>query len=573
MLFDRIKKILAALLIVVILTGSVAPHTAKAQWATFDAANAVQNTISAIAEVGSQVMEYYNKYKESVLDGLAWALAKSILQSMTADIVQWINNGFEGNPAFVSYPEGFFMDAADQAAGAFINAGPLSALCSPFSLDIRLNLSLTIAQKQRARYACTLSTIINNTRNSRVNVQGNVNVNGQTVSQSNASLGPTSVQGSVTQGGTTVGGGASIDGFMGGDFRQGGWAAYVAMTTEPQNNVYGARIIADSELRSQIGQKQATINADLNMGAGFLSMEKCEKVMSYNESDPEAVATGESMAAGTPDVRIKTDKDGNTTIESCHKETPGSVISGSLNKSLGLPGDSLNMADEINEIISALFSQLVMQVLNQGLYTAGGGGGRANSVAAQLSNDSNRNVDKYKKRLLNDMTDTASSTVGVLPILAEAYALVDTERSAYIALMTCLAPNATSSRPGILEGYEELSSVYREEIDPIYREYKQNYEDVVTDLDRLDVLIAQVDIADTMSKLYIPAGEYTEMIGANNFLGRTATPIANQNLRAVKNELKIRPGKPTWRSVYADNRPFCSGLPATTASTTTTTTP
>src|SRR3989344_803694 len=37
-----------------------------------------------------------------IADALAWAAAKTAIQSMTQSIVNWINSGFEGSPAFVT---------------------------------------------------------------------------------------------------------------------------------------------------------------------------------------------------------------------------------------------------------------------------------------------------------------------------------------------------------------------------------------------------------------------------------------------------------------------------------------
>jgi hypothetical protein len=45
--------------------------------------------------------------KETVADGIAWAVAKLVVREMTTSIVNWINSGFKGNPAFVTDLGGF----------------------------------------------------------------------------------------------------------------------------------------------------------------------------------------------------------------------------------------------------------------------------------------------------------------------------------------------------------------------------------------------------------------------------------------------------------------------------------
>ena len=96
---------------------------------------------------------------------------------------------------------------ADQITGDFLAkaGGPLTALCSPFSIDIRIALAFKYHPNVLKKYECTLGKIITNSKNA---VKG-----------------------------------ASINGFTAGDFSQGGWPAFVSLTTEPQNNYIGAYLI------------------------------------------------------------------------------------------------------------------------------------------------------------------------------------------------------------------------------------------------------------------------------------------------------------------------------------------
>ena len=53
-------------------------------------------------------------------DALAYAIAGTVLKSITNSIVKWIKSGFQGQPGFIQDPEAFFADAADQATGRFM---------------------------------------------------------------------------------------------------------------------------------------------------------------------------------------------------------------------------------------------------------------------------------------------------------------------------------------------------------------------------------------------------------------------------------------------------------------------
>ena len=121
----------------------------------------IANTVNSTA---TSLSTYSLQFKEFVLDGLAVALTKQIIRQLTASIVNWINSGFEGSPSFISDPGSFFLDVADQVTGAFLAkvGGPLTQLCSPFSIDIRLALAFKYRPNIPKRYTCTLNTIIKN---------------------------------------------------------------------------------------------------------------------------------------------------------------------------------------------------------------------------------------------------------------------------------------------------------------------------------------------------------------------------------------------------------------------------
>ena len=339
----KIQKISLVIILITFIVVSSFPSKTHAVLGVgdlnFDSANFVENSMSAISNVASDLSTFFIKYKESVLDGIAWMMAKQAIQMITGDIVDWINSGFDGNPAFLTNPGGFFLDAADQVTGELIaNAGPLSALCSPINVDIRLSIAMQQVKSSRKRYACTLGKIIEAQKNGP-----NITLNGRSV----------------------LANGKTQEGFLGGDFYQGGWPAFIAYTTEPQNNFSGALLMAQADAQAQINSRQANIRADLSLGSGFMSSKKC-KDLTTARTEEEAIQA-EEIIGNDPSITTKYNKDGSITYQSCKTETPGSVIASSLNKQLGAPTDSLVTADEINEIIGALFNALVTTVLKGGL--------------------------------------------------------------------------------------------------------------------------------------------------------------------------------------------------------------
>ncbi|MBC7837011.1 hypothetical protein H7X87_04545 [Acetobacteraceae bacterium] len=135
----------------------------------------------------------------------------------------------------------------------------------------------------------------------------------------------------------------NIEDFMDGNFSDGGWRGLLAVTTEPTNNPFGAYMYGKGLLRQAIAYDQQTATLRISPG-GFLSKTK-------SVCDP---FSGECR-----DII----------------ETPGSAIEDSLRKVMGNSIDSLNLADNFDEVIGALVQQLMTKVLYQGLSNLSGQNG------------------------------------------------------------------------------------------------------------------------------------------------------------------------------------------------------
>lgn len=128
----------------------------------------------------------------------------------------------------------------------------------------------------------------------------------------------------------------NMENFFNGDFLEGGWDGWYKVTMEPQNNPYGSLLETSGQLSLKIQGAQTKELSILNFGNGFMSMR-----------DPNC-------------TNNETIEDPNT----CPIVTPGNVIQTQLNETLNIPAGRLQVADEINELIGALFSQLVSQALS-----------------------------------------------------------------------------------------------------------------------------------------------------------------------------------------------------------------
>lgn len=306
--------------------------------------------------VQAQWIDISQAAKEYGLDSIGWILVNKIIERMSASTVNWINSGFKGSPAFVTNPEKYFTNMGDQLAGQFIFSGNtnLNFLCGPLKAKIKLTLAKNYAQDQN-RFACTLTDAMKNT-----------------------------------------------EGFMN-NFENGGWEGFFQLTQEPQNNPLGAYLMAEGELFNKIAQQTGQTNQELDRSGGFLSYKKCRPGTEYK---PESGAlTGNNIINRTPttpkckvmesakDIPVspvtgaplrapqckeyeavqETEISSGVVIGDCAPEdkytvTPGSVISDKLNEALGAGQEKLQVADELNEIISALLNQLVSKAMT-GLFS------------------------------------------------------------------------------------------------------------------------------------------------------------------------------------------------------------
>ena len=362
------KKYLVGLIVITIVSSVffIPAKRAEAVWGVvdivIDPTNLVQNTITAATDIKSWL-------KDFVLDTLAWSIANMMIQQMTQQTVKWINSGFQGNPLFPSNPGSLLKDAADQATGLFFSEFGLTGICAPFKVRIELALKTGANMPFQRRMQCTLSRAIEN-----------------------------------------------IEAFEN-DFLSGGWKGWIAVTQEPQNNIYGAYLESADELarRQAEAQNHATIEA--SWGQGFLSIKECQGAT--NDS-PEGTCLSycegyggeldvEGLGACVEDCISnlgQMDKNLNCELSGgkMGTVTPGSAIQDRLGKALGADFGRLEVADEINEILGALINHFITSALSNLR-----GGGDTNPPAPTTPPVDTTPIDQSTKKGAMDMIDYAIS--------------------------------------------------------------------------------------------------------------------------------------------------------------------
>ena len=213
----------------------------------------VQQTISAGANVTTAGAQVSIMAKENLLDGIGWAIAKQMVSSMTQSLLNWINSGFQGSPAFITDLNGFLLDALDTAAGEYIKSLGFYGefICSPFRLDVQAALSINYAAARSgmpsgpSEPSCKLSDIGNN-----------------------------------------------IEDFMNGSMTD--WGQWLTITSNPQNTPFGAYLEAEAKLNIKLRNEAGQEIEIASWSDGFLSKRVCEMI------EGQAAGQGTNCRITTP---------------------------------------------------------------------------------------------------------------------------------------------------------------------------------------------------------------------------------------------------------------------------------
>lgn len=505
---NNVQKIVAATIIFSIVfscVGLSSPKKASAQMAVVDAGNIVQTTITATNSVVSSFATYSLQYKEFVLDTIGYTIAKQILRQITSSIVNWINSGFQGSPSFVTNPAGFFTDVADQLTGAFISqSGALSQLCSTINLDLRIALALKYRPYSQQRYACTLSTVIKNAQTSVKN--------------------------------------ASINGFTAGDFKQGGWPAFVSLTTEPQNNYIGAYILASDDLSYQIANKSVQQKDELNQGQGFLSWKTCKKTFASPSNTVGPVVIGPQgfgatsqglVGVNTPLLDSYTNGATPVANEVCETQTPGKVISGALESQLGSPVRQLELADEFNEIVNALFAQLVTTVLNGGLKAASGRGpSDTNSYLNQLQQEQDGVASTTTKtQLIKDIDQYIKNAQGYRVNKVKSLAEVQTIINLYAQVTNCYIQKNDTTNASSTDIYVAIH------VRPTFDQLSGEISDLDQSVVELNSIKALAMAATTTQALNDPSARFGTLLQSQSLVSAGEITIAREEVKTIQDQM------------------------------------
>lgn len=310
--------------------------------------------------------------KELVTDPIFWMVARTATHSITQSIVNWINSGFEGSPAFVTDLEQNLSNLGDAVAEDFFR-GLDEVIQNNTGFSIRAPFQDQINRALRDEYYRTTSSYGFNVRNPYQDCY-----RGQ---------------------------GFSFNGFF-------------CESQDPANNAFGRYQLARNELFSNIDKETQNRLRDLDAGRMFQSWRGPCELSGRPGATPQ---TGGTVSLST----TATEKN-----RKCPIRTPGAVIEESLGITVNSPLRQLELADEFNEILFALMSQMTSQVF---------GGGGLSGLSQPTSGGGPSYIDRLGSS--NQSTGTTGTIGAVLATITQAR----TEATSYRASWQRIAGAANAA--------------------------------------------------------------------------------------------------------------------------------
>lgn len=277
-----------------------------------------------------------------LLSRFAKIAARMLIMNITRATVDWINGGYQGQPAFLGKNSNDFFfgkgGVSDQVMGDYFRDTSLSFLCSPFQLQVKLALQLGYGATLKQRIGCTLSQVTTNINNA------------------------IDTSGIILQGAN----GSTVTRFK--DINNDVWKDWLVTTLQPQNNPIGAYTIAKADLDLRILKATGDKEKELSWGSGALSFKRCVDV--YKDDKGNEISRSSEYTSGAGEKGRPLRPLGVVTVDQqCSVKTPGQTITNMLGfkatQDQRMNELTATMADGLDAIFTALVNSLMTLALRQ----------------------------------------------------------------------------------------------------------------------------------------------------------------------------------------------------------------
>ncbi len=404
-------------------------------------ASAVTNTASTVGGWLAQAARF------AIDNGLKIALAalkKRLIDTMTDEIIAWINNG--GSPKFITnFSQQVFQPALNQAVGDTAQQ-ILPTLCSPYTF--RVNLELSAPQPLNQPSACTLNSIVSNFNAFREN------------------------------------------------FAAGGFLGYSELL-QPQNNPYGVDILTQDALYNNVQQVTAQNVLQTQVNVGFNSQQCVSwqlvdantkqalypgvtaSFQDYQDPNTPPPLSGQYLIDGVKGAALDASFNVNNLAWRCADlqiNTPGRAIEEGLNQALyanlNLTINDPEITNALAMIADAAFNRLIkagvqgVQGIVQSATTGGNGqttlsdvtaqqvvggaeantgGGSLGQAISNASDLSNQAASSTQQAYLAQLSQASSSLADAATALADASSTNVNLIATLNSLVTCTGTGSSST--------------------------------------------------------------------------------------------------------------------------------
>jgi len=298
--------------------------------------------------------------KEECLDAIAKLAAQRVLSAMTKQVINWVSEGDNGQPLYSVDLRKELEGFGNEVFSEFIVGSDAEFLCSPFKAPVKIAITNTFStRKKRVDDICAFKTVTGN-----------------------------------------------VGDYFNGNFLEAGWDGFIEITNNNNYNPYGAYFQSIAQISGEASKRRQEDIVERTFADGFLGYERCAEGDDYAHAwegkrtikeksadqfgniiieekkidvwyDPNADYTSlEDPTGGTEGPFLSEIKitDGIPEDAPCVRPetvTPGSVVADQLTSVLGSGLRQAELADELNESISAIFGALIDRLTgeNQGLAT------------------------------------------------------------------------------------------------------------------------------------------------------------------------------------------------------------
>ncbi len=269
--------------------------------------------------------------RESCLNGVAYAIAKSLLQQVTNKTLSWVNTGFNGNPLYVRDIDSYLKTVSDEKINQYLNRIPNQ---NPiFGNAIRSIVTQQVGGIQDGLISKTMNTP---QAQAYENFQNN--------------------------------------------FTNGGWRAFL----DPRNDAVGSLLETAEDIGDDVGTVQQNVIDQLNRNSNFLNLTRCVEYEDVAEAqayldrcqgvtdDGVGNENYEYAGCGHTQLQIMQQRINNPACLKTETVTPGSVIAAQTTAVTTSAIRQLEQADEINEVLGSFFDQMLNRLISDGLSSVRG---------------------------------------------------------------------------------------------------------------------------------------------------------------------------------------------------------